>query len=221
MSDPINDPKLAKAELQAAKARANAMRPWFKKKRFIVPIALVVLIGLSQAMNGGDGSSTSSTDTSSTTEAETSTDTDTSGETSNESAGDSRPGIGEAAVDGKFSFTVTGLECGIQSVGSDSFGEEAQGQFCKVSLTIENIGDEPQTMFADSQKLFDSEGREFSADTSAMIYLDEGGDTWFSEINPGNSLDGVLLFDVPADATLDYIKLYDSLFSSGIEVSLK
>jgi flagellin-like hook-associated protein FlgL len=36
----------AKAEFQAAKARAKALRPWFKKKRFIVPIALVVLLGL-------------------------------------------------------------------------------------------------------------------------------------------------------------------------------
>jgi hypothetical protein len=39
----------AKADLQAAKARAKALRPWFKKKRFIVPIALVVLLGLSIA----------------------------------------------------------------------------------------------------------------------------------------------------------------------------
>ena len=35
----------AKADLQAAKARAKALRPWFKKKRFIIPIALVVLLG--------------------------------------------------------------------------------------------------------------------------------------------------------------------------------
>jgi flagellin-like hook-associated protein FlgL len=36
----------AKADFKAAKARAKALRPWFKKKRFIVPIALVVLLGL-------------------------------------------------------------------------------------------------------------------------------------------------------------------------------
>ena len=35
----------AKADFQAAKARAKALRPWFKKKRFIIPIALVVLLG--------------------------------------------------------------------------------------------------------------------------------------------------------------------------------
>jgi hypothetical protein len=36
----------AKADFKAAKARAKALRPWFKKKRFMVPIALVVLLGL-------------------------------------------------------------------------------------------------------------------------------------------------------------------------------
>jgi flagellin-like hook-associated protein FlgL len=53
MSDSTNkkqndkaDVQAAKAEFQAAKARAKALRPWFKKKRFIIPIALVVLLGL-------------------------------------------------------------------------------------------------------------------------------------------------------------------------------
>ena len=51
--------KEAKAEAKAAKAKAKAMRPWFKKKRFIFPIILVVIIGFSVATRGG-GSSNSS-----------------------------------------------------------------------------------------------------------------------------------------------------------------
>jgi hypothetical protein len=208
MTESSNDPKLAKAEASAAKARAKSLRPWFKKKRFIVPIGLVVLIGLGQAVSGGSSPENSSSDTS-------------SGDSgSPEETSDKRAGIGEAAVDGDFSFTVTDVECGITNVGNDTFGAEAQGQFCLISLSIENIGDEAQTMFADNQKLFDTEGREFSADTGAMLYLENGSDAWVSEINPGNSLEGQLLFDVPKDAALDYIKLADSLFSSGVEVSL-
>ncbi len=37
------DPRAAAA---AAKAYAKATRPWFKKKRFIIPIAIVVLLGI-------------------------------------------------------------------------------------------------------------------------------------------------------------------------------
>jgi hypothetical protein len=209
MSDSTNDPKLAKAEAKAAAAKAKALRPWFKKKRFIVPIALVVIIGLSQAMNGGGNNSGSDGGNSS---SENSTD---------EGTVETRLGIGDKAVDGKFSFTVTKVTCGIESVGSDLLGAEAQGQFCQLDLEIENVGDEPQTMFADNQKVFDVEGREFSADTSSMFYLEGGSDAWLKEINPGNTLTGSILFDVPADASLDYVELHDSAFSGGVEVSLK
>lgn len=210
MSDSNKDAKNAKAEAQAAKAKAKALRPWYQKKRFIVPIALVLIIGISQGMSGGSGTDNTGTDTS------------TSGEESTtEEATNEMLGIGDAAVDGDFSFTVSGVECGIPSVGSDVFGSEAQGQYCLVSVSIENVGSEAKTMFADSQKLFDSEGREFSTDTSAMIYLEDGADSWLSEINPGNTLEGKLLFDIPADATIDYIVLYEGVFSSGVEVSLK
>ncbi|MEY4557965.1 MAG: hypothetical protein RL024_123 [Actinomycetota bacterium] len=57
MSDSI-DPKLAKAEAKAEIAKNKALRPWFKKKRFILPIALIAIIGFSTANNAG----TSSTD---------------------------------------------------------------------------------------------------------------------------------------------------------------
>lgn len=218
MSDNSVDPaKLGKAEAAAEKAKAKALRPWYKKKRFIVPIALVVLAGLSQAMNG-DGGSVSTGDTSGT--AANSTEENSTGDSAN-NASEERPGFGTPVVDGAFSFTVLGMECGIAQVGSDTFGEEAQGQFCLVDLKIENVGDEPQTMFADNQKIFDSQGREFSPDTSAMIYMEDGADAWLSEINPGNTLEGKLLFDVPVDAELDYIELHDSVFSGGVEVSLK
>jgi hypothetical protein len=204
MSENENDSKLAKAEAKAAKAKAKALRPWFKKKRFIVPIALVVVIALSQAVTGGGSEKGTETEDNSSIETPT----------------NQRAGLGDAVVDGKFSFTVIDVECGIQSVGSEMFGSEAQGQFCKVSLNIENVGDEPQTMFADNQKIYDVEGREFSPDTSAMIYMEGGSDAWIEEINPGNQLAGELLFDVPEGATLDYIELHDSAFSSGVEVSL-
>jgi hypothetical protein len=53
MTDSSNEKKIAKADAQAAKAKAKAMRPWFQKKRFIAPIALVAIIGISAAANSG------------------------------------------------------------------------------------------------------------------------------------------------------------------------
>ena len=47
---PQMDPRAAAA---AAKAYAKATRPWFKKKRFIIPIAIVVLLGIGGMGGGG------------------------------------------------------------------------------------------------------------------------------------------------------------------------
>jgi hypothetical protein len=206
----MTDPKIANAEAKAAKAKAKALRPWFKKKRFIAPLALVLIIGISTVANGGSNAPTSTGNES---------NTNSNGDESNTTP--AMPGIGEAAVDGKFSFTVKSVECGIASVGDEYLNKEAQGQFCKVALTIENVGNEPQTMFSDNQKLFDSEDREFSPDSTAMIYMKDGSDAWLKEINPGNSLEGNLLFDLPVDATPATIELHDSAFSGGVKVSLK
>ena len=206
----MTDPKLANAEAKAAKAKAKALRPWFKKKRFIAPLALVLIIGISTVANSGSNAPTS-----------TGNDSNTSSKGDESDTAPAMPGLGEAAVDGKFSFTVNSVKCGIESVGDEYVSKEPQGQFCQVALTIENVGKEPQTMFADNQKLFDSEDREFSPDTSAMIYMKDGADTWLKEINPGNSLEGNLLFDLPAGATPATIELHDSAFSGGVKVSLK
>jgi hypothetical protein len=57
------DARTARADAKAEKARAKAMRPWFKKKRFILPLALVVVIVIAVIASAGGSkkSNTSST----------------------------------------------------------------------------------------------------------------------------------------------------------------
>jgi hypothetical protein len=43
----------AKAEAAAAKARAKAMRPWYKKKRIILPLILLVVVLLAAVSSSG------------------------------------------------------------------------------------------------------------------------------------------------------------------------
>jgi hypothetical protein len=49
------DPRTTKADRKAEQAREKAMRPWYKKKRFVIPLALVVLIVIASAVSGGGG----------------------------------------------------------------------------------------------------------------------------------------------------------------------
>jgi hypothetical protein len=127
--------------------------------------------------------------------------------------------LGKPVRDGKFEFTVTKIRPGVRQVGGSAFGVKAQGQFVLVSVTVENIGDEPQSLFGDNQKLFDAAGREYSADSEAAVYLADSNSLW-EEINPGNTVDGVIVFDVPKGTDPTRLELHDSLFSGGVEVTL-
>jgi hypothetical protein len=133
---------------------------------------------------------------------------------------DAGPGMGDPVRDGKFEFTVTKLDCSKSRVGSEFLNETAQGKFCIISVTVKNIGKEAQTFDGSSQKAYDADGTEFSNDTGAEIYANEGSPTFLQEINPGNQVKGKLIFDVPKSTKLTSIELHDSMFSGGVKVSL-
>jgi hypothetical protein len=130
------------------------------------------------------------------------------------------PGLNQPAADGKFSFVVSGVDCSQTRIGNEYFGTDAQGQFCVVSVSVTNIGDAPQSFFGDNAKLFNAEGQEFGADGEAAIYLEEA-DSIYTEINPGNTLQSKVVFDVPAGTTPATIELHDSMFSGGVTVKLQ
>ncbi|MGW7201509.1 DUF4352 domain-containing protein [Streptomyces chryseus] len=128
------------------------------------------------------------------------------------------PTIGDPVRDGKFEFTVTKVVPGVEEIGGD-YGDKAQGQFILVCINVENIGDESQLFDGSAQKLFDAEDREFSADTAAAIYLEES-ESFLNEINPGNKVEGIVVFDVPKNVEPVKIELHDSVFSGGVTVNL-
>jgi Domain of unknown function (DUF4352) len=123
--------------------------------------------------------------------------------------------------DGKFEFVVSGMDCGIRRIGSDYLNEEAQGQFCIVSLTVQNTSATCRRRSSGrNQYLFNAAGQRFDADTAAGIYLDDS-ESFIERINPGNSLSGKVVFDVPPDAVPVSIELHDSAFSGGAMVELE
>lgn len=186
-----------------AEQEASAKKPIWKRWWFIA-LAILVIAGIGSSL-GGDKDKTAAPRPSGTA---TGTPTSTRG-----------PGIGDPVRDGKFEFVVSKVDCGHDRVGSRDFGDEAQGKFCFVHMTVENIGDEPQSFFGDNQLMFDAAGREFGADTEAQIYLDEGN-AIYEEINPGNKVRGIVVFDIPKAAKPAKLELHDSAFSGGVDVVL-
>ncbi|WP_233213589.1 DUF4352 domain-containing protein [Mycobacterium hubeiense] len=122
--------------------------------------------------------------------------------------------------DGKFEFRV--LDVARAATVSDPTGNpymtvSAQGEFIVVTLSVTNIGDQPQSYFGQNQKLIDASGREYGANTQADMYMN---DTGTGEINPGNSIQVRVAFDVPPGTTPAALELHDSMFSGGVSVRL-
>ena len=126
---------------------------------------------------------------------------------------------GSAVRDGKFEFQVTKVERGEQVSWSSLVQHEAQGQFVLTHVTVTNIADEAQFYFGQNQTLIDTQGRKFTNDTLAEAYVNEPGAT-SGEINPGNTITVVLVFDIAEDAQPAAIEFHDSAFSGGATVAL-
>lgn len=133
----------------------------------------------------------------------------------------SAAGMNEAVRDGKFQFTVTDMDCSKSTLGSEFLKQDAQGVFCVITVNVANIGKEAQSFDGSSQKVFDAKGVQYSNDSGAEFYANDSSTTFFEQINPGNQVNGRLVFDVPEGTKLTAMELHDSAFSGGVKVNLK
>jgi hypothetical protein len=125
--------------------------------------------------------------------------------------------VGQPVRDGNFEFVVTGIDRG-PVVADPEFPElqkTAAGEYIFVNMKVTNVGTEPQTFFASFDTLSDG-STEFTSDDEAWIYL---GNT-LADLNPGDSIDTAVVFDVPVGTDPESIELHDGPFSEGVTVGL-
>jgi hypothetical protein len=89
-----------------------------------------------------------------------------------------------------------------------------------VHVTVTNVGTESALFTSANQTLLDTQGREFDADAGAALMNVPDSESFLTDITPGNSVEGVLVFDVPEGLSPAAIELHESMFSSGALVSL-
>ena len=112
------------------------------------------------------------------------------------------------------------METGREALGDGFLRSEAQGSYVLVHVTVTNVGTEAQMFTSANQTLLDAQGREFEADAGAALMNVPDSESFLTDINPGNSVDGVLVFDVPEGLSPTGIELHESMFSEGATVSL-
>lgn len=170
-------------------------------------LILVVLVAVGIMALGSDSDSGSSDDSVAAADA-----ADDSDGTDDEPASD-LPGLNERIEVGDLAVTVTGVEDGVTEASGVLGDYTADGQYVVVSVTAENIGNEPTYFENNGQKLYDADDRQFGHDTDATIAMDDG--PMLGELNPGQSADFTVVFDIPADAEFDHIEVSDDLFGLG------
>lgn len=183
---------------------------WFVRHKFITALLIIIVLG-AVAGAGGSGNKTNSSSNGS---------TNTSTQPAKAESKAAAAKVGEPARDGKFEFVAKSIKCGVPNVGSEYMTKAAQGQYCLLSVSVKNVGNEAQSLLSSNQYLFNASGQKYSADDTATMYAAPSGASWYSEINPGNTVEGTIVFDLPKDQTPVKAELHDSAFSNGVGVSL-
>ncbi len=156
MSTPYQpqEPRDARARAKADKAYAKASRPWYKKKRVIIPAVLVGLVGVGAVSGGGSDPETL-------TQARPGSSAPAAGGGSSKPAG---PAFGTPVEGSKFTVTVrTSGKC--------------KGATCTLESLYENTTGEPQTEFLDRSDyvIVAKDNRRFEAlDTFDTVDLQPG-----------------------------------------------
>jgi hypothetical protein len=122
--------------------------------------------------------------------------------------------MNEPISDGKFTFTVTGVD------EMDSIGmSKPRGKFIVVDVTVKNTSDEEQSFQVNDQKLIGSNGAEYRADWMAGTTINDEN-TLLLQLGPGFSADYKLPFDLPPDVKPNKVDLHHSPLSGGATVKL-
>src|SRR5690554_885426 len=124
--------------------------------------------------------------------------------------------VGDAVAHGAWEFTVLNVEEGVSEVEEEWETHSPQGQYVLVELRAKNIGSEPEYFAGRDQVLMDTDGKMYRYDVSASSGFD-----WLEPVNPGNEVQGVLAFDVPADFELSHLLVNgEGSFADGVRVDV-
>lgn len=126
--------------------------------------------------------------------------------------------VGQAGRDGAFEFTVSRIECGVARVGDSFVNQAATGQYCLTELTIHNVGKRPAT-FADAlQRGYGPDGDRYAPDSAAGILANSEQQLFQNQINPGNQVTGVVVYDIPRESHIAELELHESEHTAGLRV---
>lgn len=206
-----NDPRSAKAQAAADKAYKKASRPWFKKKRFILPLLFILLIILISALSGGgdDSTNTSTPATSSSAEAAPTQEeaAPTEAAPTEEEAAPAFPGAQDSDVVGQAGEDLT---LGDLTVSSSALieGDATFGPTLCTTAVLNNGSSDTIDFNLFDWKLQSPAGAILNSGIGGSDNIINSG-----QLAPGGTTTGDICFDADTAETGQYVVLYEPVFS--------
>jgi hypothetical protein len=129
--------------------------------------------------------------------------------------------LNEPVRDGPLEFRVSRVDCGVPDLGDSFAYQAAVGQFCLVEMNVRNVSDEPATFSDEHQRAYGEHDEEFAADSGAGVLANAQQQIFLNKINPGNQVTGIVVYDIPPDASIVKIELRASERSTGALVTTR
>jgi hypothetical protein len=123
--------------------------------------------------------------------------------------------------DGTLLLSAGEQTCNMPQVGSDAVPVDAVEQFCVVDITVTNVGHHAAVLSLAAQFGIATNGRRVPVSQVASVYAATGPDylsTWVQLIQPGDTVTGPIVFDLPIGVSLHRVELHGSPGSPGITV---
>lgn len=179
--------------------------------KFVLVIVILITMGIAMANQPATNAQTPGSPSANNPTGDTGTPSQAQGETTYR--------VGDKVRVGNLQWTITGAER--QTVIGDGFiTTEANGEFLLLSVEVENVGTSAETFTGDYVKLVDNQGRKFSPDTGAGIYLGKSA-LVFEQLNPSVVKRGQIVFDIPEGMAIAQVEISStSLMGSSKKIIL-
>ncbi|WP_241154219.1 DUF4352 domain-containing protein [Streptococcus tangpeifui] len=168
-----------------------------KLKGCLSVIVLLMVIGAIGSTFGKDGESSANTSSDSKVQKEVTNTIKSTKKKASQKKARKTYGVGDVVKVGDVEYTVNSLSQAT-SVGSEYFGETAQGVYLLVNITVKNNGKESLSVSDDFFKIYKGD-TEYKSDSEASLYANDNTGFFLEEINPGNSVTSTVAIDVPQD----------------------
>ncbi|MFI5496949.1 DUF4352 domain-containing protein [Actinoplanes sp. NPDC051859] len=129
--------------------------------------------------------------------------------------------VGETATFDPFEATVHSIDCSRSEItkpgspATETTTAKAKGKFCVVSFTVKNVGEKTDSYRSYSLEATSPTERVLDRNSTAEEYVNRVRNL-DEPLDPGKSVDQLLVFDVPTDTSLARLKICDDIFNNTV-----